>query len=232
MNPTGKTAPAHVGIIMDGNRRWAKARGLKPTEGHSQGLENLRTIVKHALKTGIPYLSVFVFSTENWSRAKEEVGYLMGLVDKAMTKYLDEFYREGARVVVVGNEDNVPKNVLKSLKNAEAKTAGNTRGILAICFNYGGQQEIADAVKKIIESGVKAEEITTDSISKNLYQPGLPPVDLIIRTSGEQRTSGFMLWRSAYAELYFTDKHWPDFMPEDLDKALAEYASRQRRFGS
>lgn len=232
MSKESVSFPTHVGIILDGNRRWAKANGLSANDGHTEGLENLRDIVKHAIRTGIPYLSVFVFSTENWSRAKEEVGHLMNLVNRAMTKYLDEFDQEGAKVIVVGSDENVPKNVLKTLKNAETKTASNTRGVLALCFNYGGQQEIADAVKKIIKSGVSTDNINPELITDNLYQPSLPPVDLMIRTSGEQRTSGFMLWRSAYAELYFIDKHWPDFTPADLDTALAEYASRQRRFGS
>jgi undecaprenyl diphosphate synthase len=231
MNPTDNAVPTHVGIIMDGNRRWAKANGLEPNEGHSQGLENLRTIVKHAITAGIPYLSVFVFSTENWSRTKDEVGYLMSLVNMAMSKYLDEFHAQGAKVVVVGSEDNVPKNVLKTLKSAKLKTAGNTRGILALCFNYGGHREIIDAVKSIVKNGVKSEDVTSELIAQNLYQPDLPSIDLIIRTSGEQRTSGFMLWRSAYSELYFTDKHWPDFTPKDFDAALKEYAGRQRRFG-
>lgn len=232
MNPKNTSVPNHVGIILDGNRRWAQEKGLSANEGHTQGLENLRTIVKYSLEIGIQYLSVFIFSTENWSRTKDEVGYLMKLVDKAMSKYLDEFHKEGAKIIVVGSKENVPSNILNTLQKAETKTSKNTRATLALCFNYGGQQEIADAVKAIINNNLSQDDITPELINKYLYQPNLPPVDLMIRTSGEIRTSGFMLWRAAYAELYFTDKYWPDFSPEDLDKALEEYAKRQRRFGS
>ena len=224
--------PEHVGFILDGNRRWAKAKGLPTLEGHRQGAENFKKISLAAFGRGVKYVSAYVFSNENWSRTSEEVGYLMKLLIKGVEKYLDEFNKAGIKVLVLGSRDGLAKDVLKSIEQAEANTAGNTKGTLGLCFNYGGHQEIAEAFKTLLEQGVTADQVTPDKIASALYGPEIPEIDLIIRSSGEQRLSGYMLYRAAYAELYFTDKHWPDFSAEDLDTALAEYASRQRRFGA
>lgn len=226
------SSPTHLGIIMDGNRRWAKQKGIRTLEGHSRGYENLKDLAIYALVTRkIPVVSGFVFSTENWSRTKEEVSYLMGLIKKGLNQYLEEFHQNNIRIVVSGSRDRLSKSVLASIRKAENKTISNTGGMLVMCFNYGGQQEIVDATKKIIGSGLGPEELDVDSFAQNLYHPDIPPVDLIIRTSGEQRLSGFMLWRAAYSELYFADKHWPDFDAGDIDSALEAYAKRQRRYG-
>ncbi len=222
----------HLGLILDGNRRWAKQQGLPTLEGHRQGAENFKTIALAAFDRGVEYLSAYVFSNENWSRTEEEVGYLMKLVIKAVEKYLDEFNKAGVRIVILGRRDGLSKDVLKAIAGAEEKTASNTKGTLALCFNYGGQEEIVDAFRQLNRQGVSADDITADRISGALYEPSIPPVDLIVRTSGEERLSGFMLWRSMYAELYFVDKFWPDFSVADLDEALAEYDNRQRRFGA
>lgn len=222
----------HVGIVLDGNRRWAKAKGLPTLEGHRQGGENFKKIVHAAFDRGVTCLSAFVFSTENWSRTDEEVGYLMNLVMKAVESYLDEFNERGIRIVVMGRREGIRKKVLEAIKKTEEKTAHNTKGTLALCFNYGGQQEVVDACQKLISEGVNPEAITQESFRAALYNPDVPDVDLLIRTSGEQRTSGFMLYRAAYAELYFSEKLWPDFSENDLDEALDEYRARNRRFGA
>jgi undecaprenyl diphosphate synthase len=191
-----------------------------------------KEIALAAFKRGVRYLSAFVFSTENWSRTEEEVGYLMSLVMKATEKYLDTFHEAGIKVIVVGRRDNLDDKVLKSIERTEARTKGNTRGTLVLCFSYGGQDELVDAVRHIIKAGIPAEAVTPETLETALYAPEVPPVDLIIRTSGEHRLSGFMLYRAAYAELYFINKYWPDFTTQDLDEALAEYAQRERRYGS
>ncbi len=222
--------PTHLGIILDGNRRWAKAKakGLPTLEGHRQGAEVFKQIASDVFDSGIKYLSGFIFSIENWSRTEEEVGYLMKLVIKAVESYLDEFHKRGIKIVILGRREGLRAKVLEAIQQAESKTAANTKGTLALCFNYGGREEIVDAVKNLND---KKTEITTKTISQALYAPDIPDVDLIIRTSGEQRISNFMLWRAAYAELYFVDKHWPDFTNDDLKAALKSYKNRQRRFG-
>ncbi len=224
--------PNHIGIIMDGNRRWAKDHGLPTRDGHAAGQENLREISKAAFESGVKFVSVYAFSSENWQRTKEEVGHLMKLLVRGVDKYMDEFNAAGVRVVFLGERDNLDGNILKAIEKAEQKTEQNTKGTLAICFNYGGQQELVTATKKIIASGANAEDVTEDLFSSYLYQPQIPAIDLLIRTSGEQRLSNFMLWRAAYSELYFVDKHWPDFTPEDLQRAIDEYTHRGRRFGA
>ena len=224
--------PRHIGLILDGNRRWAKARGLPTLEGHRQGAEAFRRVVRAAFERGVPYVSTYVFSTENWSRAQDEVTYLMNLLITFVKRDLDALHKEGIRVVILGTREGLDEKIDKLLDQVEAKTAHNTKATLALCFNYGGQIEIVDAVKKLITNGAKAEDISVEAISRELYHPEIPPVDLIIRTSGEQRISNFMLWRGSYAELLFVDTFWPDFNEQDLDNALTVYAARQRRFGS
>jgi undecaprenyl diphosphate synthase len=200
-------------------------------DGHKEGAETFKKVSLAAFESGVKYLSAFVFSTENWQRAKEEVSFLMKLVVRAVELHLDEFHKANIRILIVGRKENVPKSVLKAIERTEEKTAHNTKGTLVLCFNYGGKPELVDAVKKIIASDVAPEDITEQTINDSLYGAEIPDIDLLIRTSGEQRTSGFMLWRAAYAEYMFFDKMWPDFTVSDLGAALAEYSQRQRRFG-
>lgn len=227
-----QSPPMHVGIILDGNRRWARARSLPTLEGHRQGAEAFKQVALEAFDLGVGCLSAFVFSTENWRRTKEEVGYLMKLVTKAVENYLDTFDEANIRIVTIGRKDGVPEAVLSAIERTEEKTKHNTKGTLALCFNYGGEEEITDVVKTAIREGVGEEAVTTDYIASKLYVPEVPPLDLVIRTSGEQRLSGFMLYRAAYAELYFTEKYWPDFTIEDLKQAIDWYINRERRFGA
>lgn len=230
-DPRSSQMPKHLGVILDGNRRWARAQGLPTLEGHRKGAEVFKEIALAAFDRGVQHISAYIFSTENWSRSEEEVGYLMNLVIKVTESQLDAFHKAGIRIVILGQRQGLSKKVLAAIERTEEKTKDNSRGTLALCFNYGGQQEIADAVRMIVERGTAPDEITPEIIEAALYHPEIPPVDLLIRTSGEQRLSGFMLYRAAYAELYFTDKHWPAFTIDDLDAALADYAGRDRRFG-
>lgn len=230
-NTAADSVPRHVGIILDGNRRWARERGLPTLEGHRRGAENFGDIVQKLFDGGVTYVSAFVFSTENWSRTEEEVKYLMKLVVKLVEDELDAFHKAGIRMVVLGTRERLSKSVLASIEKTEQTTKDNTAGTLAFCFNYGGHEEITQAVKNIVAQGTPAEDITDEVVQQALYYPEIPPLDLVVRTSGEQRTSGFMLYRAAYAELLFLEKYWPDMEVSDVDSILAEYATRQRRFG-
>jgi undecaprenyl diphosphate synthase len=223
--------PKHLGIILDGNRRWAEGKGLPSLEGHQQGAEVLKAVALAAFDRGVRYISAYAFSTENWQRTEEEVGYLMRLFMKAVELHLDTFDKAGIRVVILGRRDGLSSSVVKAFDKTEEKTKNNTRGTLALCVNYGGQEELVDATRKLIASGVAASDIDRQMVKGALYHPEIPGVDLLVRTSGEKRTSGFMLYRSDYAELYFTDVLWPDFNQAELDKALGEYVQRKRRFG-
>lgn len=223
--------PTHVGFILDGNRRWAAANGVPALEGHRRGLEAFRTVSLHAFTRGVGVVSAYVFSTENWQRSKDEVGYLMMLILKGIEKHLEEYHELGIKLVFVGSRDGVPPKILRAIDAAEAKTRRNKQGTLAICFNYGGHQEIVDAAKKLLRERTDPVRLTAKQFEQALYAPEIPPVDLIIRTSGEQRLSGYMLWRAAYAELAFVDTLWPDFGADHLDRVLDHYATRQRRFG-
>ncbi len=220
--------PSHVGLILDGNRRWAKKQGLPVLEGHRRGSEVLKSIALHAFESGVSYLSAYVFSEENWQRKEEEVGYLMNLVIRAVEEYLDEFHERGVKVVILGRREGLRQRVLKAIARTEEMTKANTQGTLALCLNYGGKQEVVDAANNVISKG---DELSVDTIDQALYSPEIPPLDLIIRTSGEKRLSGFMLWRSPYAELNFSTTLWPDYTEAEFDKALSDYSSRQRRFG-
>ncbi|MDB5163545.1 MAG: uppS [Candidatus Saccharibacteria bacterium] len=222
----------HVGIVLDGNRRWAKAQGLPTMEGHRQGAEVFKAVALKAFEKGITHLSAFVFSNENWSRTKDEVGYLMKLVIKATESYLDDFNKAGIKILILGERAGLSPSVLKAIERTVSKTAQNTKGTLALCFNYGGQQELVRATQQLIQKGTAPESISIESITAHLYEPEVPVLDLLIRTSGEKRTSGFMLWRAAYAELAFTNTFWPDFSEAELDKILDEYHTRERRFGA
>lgn len=225
------TLPVHVGIVLDGNRRWAKQNGLPAVQGHRQGMDVLKDVSFHAFERGVQYLSAFVFSTENWQRAEEEVSYLMDLTIKAVEKYLDEYHQRGIRIVILGRRKGIRQKVLEAIDRAEEKTKANTQGTLALCFNYGGKEEIIDAARRIVAEGFTPKEVTADVFAASLYCPEIPDVDLLIRTSGEARTSGFMLYRAAYAEMHFIKKHWPEFDTEDFDAALNAYMTRERRFG-
>lgn len=226
------TLPTHVGIILDGNRRWAKQQGLPVIQGHRHGMDVLKDISFHAFDKGVSYLSAFVFSTENWQRTEEEVNYLMDLVVKAVEKYLDEYHAKGVRIIILGRREGIRQKVLDAVARTEEKTKHNTNGVLALCFNYGGKEEIVDGVRQLIEKGIAAEDINEEVLASVLYAPEIPDADLVIRTSGEQRTSGFMLYRAAYAELKFIDKLWPEFTTADFDGILQEYETRERRFGA
>jgi undecaprenyl pyrophosphate synthase len=212
------SVPRHVAIIMDGNGRWAAARGLERTKGHEAGERALFDVVEGALEAGIRYLSVYAFSTENWSRPRREVDFLLGFNRVLLRKRRAELDDRGVRVRRIGRREQVPDEVLREFDEAEALTAGNRRLDLIVCFNYGGRAELEDAAK-------------LGSIPDNLYAPDLPDVDLLIRTSGEHRLSNFLLWQCAYAEFYFTETLWPDFDRRALFEALRDYENRERRFG-
>lgn len=232
MTETQQTIPRHLGIILDGNRRWARDHNVPTLEGHRKGEETLKTIAKAAFKSGIEYVSAFVFSTENWKRSAEEVDYLMKLLLWVAKNEVKELDKENIRVRFLGGEDRLSKEVLKAVHDAETRTERNTGGTLLICLNYGGQQEIAMAATKAMQQKKGEGTITTQDIEHNLYAADVPPIDLLLRTSGEHRISNFMLWRAAYSELLFVDKHWPDFNEEDLAAAIEEFSCRQRRFGA
>lgn len=225
-----KSIPRHVGIVLDGNRRWAKEQGLSPQDGHKKGFATFKTIADASLERGIAYLSVFAFSTENWNRAKEEVAFLLSYVQIVLKKYTSELHKKNVRFLWLGSTQGLSDNLVRQLRAAEVKTQNNSAATLCMCFNYGGQQEIVDAANAVISS---KQPLTSEILAQSLYGgEAVPPIDLLIRTSGEQRISNFMLWRAAYSELYFTPTLWPDFSVQDLDAALAEYATRRRRFGA
>jgi undecaprenyl diphosphate synthase len=217
---------------MDGNRRWAASRGLPGIAGHIQGVEAIVPVVRHAPDCGIEFLSLYVFSTENWSRTEEEVAGLFALVDRAVRQYTDELISEGVTVHVLGRLHEAPPDVQRSIRDAEERTRGGSRMHLNIAFNYSGRSEIIDATRALVASGVTASDIDEDTLASRLYTAGEPDPDLIIRTGGEFRTSNFLLWQGAYAELVVSETLWPDFTPADLDAALTEFAGRHRRFGS
>ena len=225
------TVPTHVGYIVDGNRRWAKEHGLPTYEGHLAGYNAIQDIAKATFDAGVRYVSAYVFSTENWKRSEDEVSKLMGLVLRLLKADLHIFQEHDIRLRILGSRENVSDKILRAIDEAEELTANNTSGTLALCFNYGGQLEVVDAVKKIVQSGATAEDITAETITRNLYAPDIPPCDLVVRTSGEQRLSNFMLWRAAYSEFLFLDKNWPDMTKQDVTDILETYEGRGRRFG-
>jgi undecaprenyl diphosphate synthase len=223
--------PGHVAIIMDGNRRWARARGVSELEGHAAGVESIRGVLRHAVRRKISVLTLYAFSRENWARTDDEVVGLFGLLEQAIRNETGELRAQGVRVQLLGRLDELPQATRLSIESALSATAGGDRLLLNIAFNYAGRTELVDAVRQIIRSGMPADEVDEETVAAALYTGGMPDPDLVIRTGGEHRLSNFLIWQSAYAELVTSETLWPDFAPADLDEALAEYASRTRRFG-
>ncbi len=229
--PRGAGVPRHVGVILDGNRRWARANELPLAFGHRRGVAVLREVRDIFLTRGVRYISVFAFSTENWTRDPDEVEDLMDLFIDFARDQVDELYAGNIRVRFIGRPERLPARLHAAMRSLEEHTAGHDGATLAICMNYGGQTEIVDAFRAMLAAGIDADDITPLAVSEHLYAPEVPPIDLIIRTGGEQRLSNFMLWRAAYAELCFTTKMWPDITPHDISAMLDDYAARARRFG-
>jgi undecaprenyl diphosphate synthase len=226
--PAFTEVPKHVAIVMDGNGRWANKQGLTRTQGHQAGEAALLDVVAGAIQAGVKHLSVYAFSTENWKRSPDEVRFLMGFNRDVLHRRRDQLNDWGVRVRWAGRKPRLWRSVIDELLFAEKLTARNSTLTLTMCVNYGGRQELVDAVRAIVDKG---DSITEKSIQRHLYTPELPDVDLFVRSSGEQRTSNFMLWQSAYAEMVFLDTLWPDFSRVDLWRAIELYASRNRRFG-
>ncbi len=223
--------PRHVAIIMDGNRRWARARDLPELEGHAAGVEAIRGLLKHAVRRGIPTLTLYAFSRENWARSDEEVTGLFGLLEAAIRSETAELRAQGVRVQLLGRLEELPAETRRSIDDALSATEGGDRLLLNIAFNYAGRTELVDAVRRLVEQGVTADQVDEATIGGALYTAGLPDPDLVIRTGGEQRLSNFLIWQSAYAEFYTCETLWPDFGEAAFDAAIAEFALRHRRFG-
>ncbi len=224
--------PAHVGVVMDGNGRWAQRRGLPRTEGHAAGEASLFDTVEGALELGVRWLTVYAFSTENWKRPAEEVRYLMGFNEGILVRRRDELHERGVRIRFLGRRDwRVPPRLLRRMDEALALTEANTTMTLTIAFNYGGRAELVDAVRSLVASGIAPEKVSERAIRAHLYAPEMPDPDLVVRTSGEYRISNFLLWELAYSELVFVDALWPDFRRGHLFDAVRQYQRRDRRFG-
>ena len=227
--------PKHIAIIMDGNRRWAREKGLDPKQGHREGAKTLEKIVRYANKIGLEYITVYAFSTENWKRSEDEVGALMILLQKYLDDYSKRADTENIKVKVLGDITRLSEGMQKSIKKCMERTKNNTGVVFNIALNYGSRNEIVSAVKNIAyevkNENINVEDITEDTISNNLYTAGEPDPDLLIRTSGELRLSNFLLWQLAYTEFLFIDKHWPDFSEDDIDMAIEVFQKRNRKFG-
>ena len=228
---TGKKVPSHVAVIMDGNGRWALQRGLPRLAGHREGAKAVERVIRAAAASGIEYLSLFAFSTENWRRPKAEIEGLMSLLGSYLRSKKEELVKNRIRMVFSGRIEQLPQDLRQEIDLFERATAPGDLLTVAVCLNYGGRQEIVDAVNGLLKRGFNGE-ITEDLITANLYRPEIPDPDLLIRTSGELRISNFLLWGSAYAELYFTDTLWPEFGGEELQKAIDQYSGRERRYGA
>ncbi len=223
--------PNHVAIIMDGNGRWAKQHGLLRLEGHQAGAENIRPIIKYLNQHHIKYVTLYGFSTENWNRPEDEVTGLLRLFEESINKYVSELHENGIKLRHLGHLEELPQGLQLAINKAIELTKNNTRMTLSFALNYGGRLEILDAVRHIIAKGIPIQNIDEGLFNSYLYTAGLPDVDLVIRTSGEFRTSNFLIWQAAYSEYYFTDVLWPDFNQKELEKALLAYSQRRRRFG-
>lgn len=231
MAPQSLTPPEHVGIIMDGNGRWAKERGLNRSKGHREGVTSAKAIVKKAADMGIGYLSLYVFSTENWKRTEEEVSFLMVLIKQYLKQEYQFYVDNHIRVIHSGNRAGLTADILKDIDMIVDQTKDFDKLTVNLLINYGGKDEIVRAVQKLISSGVNESDCTEDLITQAMDNGPLPPVDLIIRTGGDQRSSNFLVWQSAYSEFYFTDTLWPDFTPVKLEEAIDSFSGRNRRWG-
>jgi undecaprenyl diphosphate synthase len=227
--------PGHVGVIMDGNGRWAKARGKPRTDGHIEGVKALRRLVELCINYGVRHLTVFSFSSENWSRPKEEISFIFGLLRRFVASDLERLIRNNVRVRIIGERLGLDASLRRLIEDVEAKTAGNTGLELIVAFNYGGKAEITEAVRRIAQQvrdgQLQPQDITESSVESALYTSGIPDPDIILRTSGEQRVSNFLLWQAAYSELVFVEENWPDFDESTFVRVLEEYSMRERRFG-
>ncbi|MBX5492065.1 MAG: isoprenyl transferase [Chloroflexi bacterium] len=223
--------PRHVAIIMDGNGRWAQARGLPRLAGHRAGTENTRRIIEACVEFGVPMLTLYAFSTENWYRPREEVDGLLDILAEVIDRELDELHANGVQLRHLGSPEGLPESLRRKVQHAVELTRNNTRLTLNVAFNYGGRAEILQAVRRILADGVRPEEVTEELFASYLHTAGMPDPDLIIRTAGEMRLSNFLLWQAAYAEYFSTPIHWPDFGKADFYRALCAYSQRQRRFG-
>ncbi len=223
--------PTHVAIIMDGNGRWARARGLPRLAGHRAGTDNLRRIIVASTEFGIQYLTVYAFSTENWGRPQEEVSGLMNILEDAIQREVSQLHQEGVQIRHIGRLDQLRPSLRKKIQESIELTRNNQRLVLCVALNYGGRDEILYAIRNMIKDGIAPDQITAEIVSQYLFTRGIPDPDLIIRTSGEMRFSNFLIWQSAYSEWYVTPTLWPDFNKEELYKALEDYNQRERRFG-
>ena len=224
--------PEHVAVIMDGNGRWAKKRGLPRTAGHYEGLNTAKKVVSAAVKLRIKYVTFYTFSTENWKRANEEVGYLMSLIKTKLRAEFDFYKKNGIKLAHIGNMDGLPQDVREEIQKAIKDTEHFEGTTCVLAINYGGRDEIVRGIKKIVSSGISPDSINEELVTKSLDIPSLPPVDLMIRTGGEERLSNFLLWQCAYAEFIFTDKLWPDYNGEDFFSDIEKFQQRNRRFGA
>lgn len=237
VSPAAQTQPAalripnHIAIIMDGNGRWAKKRNMPRLAGHRAGTQNLRRILRACVEQGVKVLTLYAFSTENWSRPEDEVSGLMTILEGVLQREIDELDSNGVQIRHIGRLERVPEQLQVGIRNAIERTKNNNRLILNVALNYGGRAEIVDAVREMVKAGATPDDITEDSLSRHLYTNHVADPELIIRTSGEQRVSNFLIWQGAYAEYYFTDIYWPDFDEKELAKAIEHYNRRERRFG-
>jgi undecaprenyl diphosphate synthase len=231
LNIPADKLPQHVAIIMDGNGRWALSRGLPRLAGHKAGTENLRRIIRASVEFGVKYLTIYAFSTENWGRPPEEVQGLMYILEDVLNRELVELHKEGVQLRHIGRLERLAPSLQQKVLDAIEMTKNNDRLILNVAFNYGGRDEIVNAIQNIIKDGIKPEEVTETVVNRYLYTAGVPDPDLIVRPSGELRVSNFMIWQGAYSELYVTPKYWPDFDKEEYRRALETFASRDRRYG-
>ncbi|KGF14419.1 UDP pyrophosphate synthase [Peptostreptococcus sp. MV1] len=227
--------PSHIAIIMDGNGRWAKSRFMPRTYGHKAGVETIRKVVKECSRLGVKYLTLYAFSTENWKRPKDEVSALMGLLVKYLRSELEELHRNNVKILTIGDISKLPDACIEELDRAKKETKDNTGLVMSLALNYGGRNDLVNAVRNIsqevLDGKISPDDIVDDTIASHLSTNESPDPDLVVRTSGEQRLSNFLLWELAYSEFYFTDIHWPDFDEKELQKAIYAYQSRDRRFG-
>ncbi len=231
-NPNLLNLPKHVAIIMDGNGRWAQERGFGRSKGHSQGLETAKKITAHAADIGVKYLTLYAFSTENWKRTEQEVGYLMGLIKNHLRAEFDFYKSHGIKIEHLGNLAGLPKDIQEEITKAKEDTCHFSGMTVVLAINYGGRDEITRGIKKIIDSKTKSEDLNEEKVSSFFDIPSLPDCDLLIRTGGEKRLSNFLLWQSSYSEFIFTDTLWPDYNEDEFDKDIIEFQKRTRRFGA